>query len=121
MLDHNNVSRYHAEVEVNGKSITVIDRQSRFGTRLNGDWLAPEAKTEMREGDCLELGVDDTATRLVHSPTEGTGLALTRRRLKELYGDAASLELHRGPAGCTRAEVRLPWRWIPEEDLAGDR
>ena len=44
----------------------------------------------------------------------GVGLANTRRRLSELYGDAASLELIAPPGGGTLVEVRLPLRFEPQ-------
>jgi two-component system, LytTR family, sensor kinase len=40
----------------------------------------------------------------------GIGLENSRARLRELYGDAASLELSPGPEGGTRVRIRLPLR-----------
>ena len=54
-------------------------------------------------------------------PTEngtGVGLANTRRRLEELHGGSASLELVGPPAGGTMVEVRLPLRFEPSPMMA---
>jgi len=40
----------------------------------------------------------------------GVGLANTRRRLAELYGDQASLQMRAAPGTGTTVEVRLPLR-----------
>ena len=41
---------------------------------------------------------------------EGIGLSNTRRRLRELYGDAHSLQLADAPGGGLRVAVSLPYR-----------
>jgi hypothetical protein len=41
---------------------------------------------------------------------EGVGLGNTRSRLKELYGEAASLTLRPRHTGGLSAELRIPWR-----------
>ena len=73
------------------------------------------------------LPVNDSLVLSVHDngdgpgPTEhgtGVGLANTRRRLAELYGDAASLELVAPPGGGTLVEVRLPLRFEPQHLMA---
>jgi two-component system LytT family sensor kinase len=48
----------------------------------------------------------------------GVGLANTRRRLAELYGETASLELSSPVAGGTTVEVRIPLRFEPQRLLA---
>lgn len=45
--------------------------------------------------------------------TEGVGLSNIRARLRELAGDAASLQIHSPAEGGFLAEIRLPWRTIP--------
>ena len=62
--------------------------------------------------DSLVLSVGDNGPG--PGPTEhgtGVGLANTRRRLAELYGGDASLELVAPPTGGTLVEVRLPLRF----------
>jgi signal transduction histidine kinase len=69
--------------------------------------------------DSLVLSVHDNGDG--PGPTEhgtGVGLANTRRRLAELYGDAASLELVAPPGGGTLVEVRLPLRFEPQHLMA---
>ena len=70
-------------------------------------------------GDALVLSVRDNGAG--PGPTEhgtGLGLANTRRRLAELYGDGASLEMIAPPGGGTLVEVRLPLRFEPQHLMA---
>ncbi|HWX65898.1 MAG TPA: histidine kinase [Rhodanobacter sp.] len=63
-----------------------------------------------RDGDCLQLRVDDDGLGLPpHDMPEGIGLGNTRARLHMLFGASAQFDLTRLPAGGTRAEVRLPF------------
>jgi len=74
-----------------------------------------------RHGDELVLTVTDTGPGLdPATPTRGSGTALenTRRRLQELYGDAARLNLGPAPGGGCRAEIRVPFR--TSERAAGE-
>ena len=66
-----------------------------------------------RAGANLRLAVNDNARSSTASKEqlkEGVGLSNTRSRLKELYGDSGSLELHPGGSDGFLAEVRIPWR-----------
>ena len=69
-----------------------------------------------RTGAELRLAVSDNGGS-GHPPNlkEGVGLTNTRARLKELYGEAGSLELHPGAAEGFLAEVRIPWRLGPPQ------
>jgi len=62
--------------------------------------------------DVLELAVTDNGDGLADGPlgntTGGVGLANTRLRLHQLYGDAASLEVTNAPRGGVRARLWLP-------------
>ena len=83
-------------------------------------------------GGRLELRVrahQDTMTLELHDdgvglPTgalrSGTGLRNTRQRLAHLYGDRASLEIARRPAGGTVVRVTLPFRREPDPLASGD-
>jgi len=65
----------------------------------------------MRDATTLTLQVCDTGRGLGTLPIrEGIGLSNTRQRLRELYGEAASLELDNGPDGGAVATIRLPFR-----------
>jgi len=69
--------------------------------------------TAERAGESLLLRIQDNGPAL--PPTkrllkEGVGLSNTRARLKELYGELASLELKPGKVGGFSAEILLPWR-----------
>jgi two-component system LytT family sensor kinase len=64
-------------------------------------------------GDALLLSVEDNGSGL-SSPLggtlkEGVGLSNTRYRLKELYGERASLELRPGNGRGFTAEIQIPW------------
>jgi two-component system, LytTR family, sensor kinase len=62
-----------------------------------------------REGDQLVLEVADSGPGPDGTVRgTGVGLANTRERLAQLYGDRASFRLERAPGGGTRAVVRIP-------------
>lgn len=78
--------------------------------------IAIEAKGD---GESLLLAVRDNG--LGPAPTDdgnGVGLANTRRRLAELYGDRASLQLLGAAGAGTTVEVRVPLRIEPVPLLA---
>ena len=68
--------------------------------------------TASRQGQALRLVVRDNGVGLESKSSansrEGIGLANTRARLRELYGDAAGLELKAGPEGGLAVELTLP-------------
>ena len=70
--------------------------------------------TAERAGKSLVLRVHDNGRGLAAASKgllkEGVGLRNTRSRLKELYGNRATLELKPGKAGGFSAEIQLPWR-----------
>ena len=62
--------------------------------------------------DSLVLTVHDNGTGPAGAePGNGVGLANTRRRLTELYGENGSLELKSAPNAGTIVEVRMPLRF----------
>jgi two-component sensor histidine kinase len=67
-----------------------------------------------RVGASLKLEVSDNGRGLDAAGPgtlkEGVGLGNTRSRLKELYGEAASLTLRPRHTGGLSAELRIPWR-----------
>jgi sensor histidine kinase YesM len=69
-----------------------------------------------RVNDRLEVAVEDDGPGLpeLHSSqAPGIGLANTRARLKQLYGDAGRLTIENGPRGGAIATVALPFRVAP--------
>ena len=60
-----------------------------------------------RAGDVLEISVRDDGEG-VGSAKDGIGLSNTRRRLRQLYGDAQSLELVPAAEGGSRVTLRIP-------------
>jgi signal transduction histidine kinase len=70
------------------------------------------AVTARRDGDILELSVEDDGPGLPAAAvdTKGHGLDNTRERLRTLYGGRASLVVTAAPAQGTVARLRLPYR-----------
>jgi len=71
-----------------------------------------------RVGTELHLLIADDGPGVTEvSPRRGAGigLAITRRRLEELYGDGHSLTLRNGPSGGAEVHVRLPFEPAPAE------
>lgn len=62
-------------------------------------------------GDGARAGV--TTTERVNGSVGGIGLANTRARLAQLYGDASLLELCDAPDGGARVSVTIPYRLAP--------
>jgi two-component system, LytTR family, sensor kinase len=68
-----------------------------------------------RTGGRLSLIVSDDGPGIVVPDTHrGIGLANTRARLRELYGDAQSLDLSRPAEGGFRVTVSIPYREGPQ-------
>jgi two-component system, LytTR family, sensor kinase len=68
------------------------------------------------EGDRLRLTLVDNGPGLPAQPAgrKGIGLANTRARLQELYGESHTFELHNGSEGGVVVEVIIPFRRAPE-------
>jgi len=65
--------------------------------------------------DRLEMKVHNDGPRLVPSnmeQTRGIGLANTRARLSQLYGDAAELSIENDAGGGVTATIFLPWQLL---------
>ena len=81
---------------------------------VNG--LAASITASRAEG-AVRLVVRDNGVGLKPAPAaagrEGIGLANTRARLRELYGEAARLELKAGPEGGLAVEITLPFHTAP--------
>jgi two-component sensor histidine kinase len=72
-----------------------------------------------RVGDLLQVQVIDDGPGLPKAPAgklrEGVGLANTRARLRQLYGDAHQFILADRPEGGLAVTLRLPFRECPDE------
>jgi len=82
-------------------------------TREAGGSITIEAR---RSGDMLRVAIVDDGPGVREEPrTNGTGrigLANTRDRLRQLYGDRGRLELTNASGGGTRATVEIPFRRV---------
>jgi len=63
-----------------------------------------------RDGERLVLTVRDNGPGLDVQNASGVGLANTRARLEQLYGNRASLELRDAEGGGVLAQITLPYR-----------
>lgn len=65
-----------------------------------------------RTGDRLRLAVIDDGVGLsdLSDGAEGVGLSATRMRLRQMYGDRATVHLDAAPSGGTIATIILPFR-----------
>lgn len=73
-----------------------------------------------RTGESLVIEITDDGPGLAQEviPKRGIGLANTRARLAQLYGDSASLAVGNGPAGGTVARMILPYHFAPADAIA---
>ena len=90
--------------------------------RRNGDLLLEVADTgpgffaaERRSGVATQVGLERTGER----PGGGIGLANTRARLAQLYGDASVLVVADAPGGGARVSVTIPYRPAPAAQVLG--
>ena len=90
--------------------------------------LAPHARLGVieiaasREGDALTIRVRDNGDGLAEgSPRmkSGVGLANTRGRLRQLYGDRSRLTLSNIAGGGLEAILEMPWREAPLPSATG--
>jgi len=82
-----------------------------IGGRADAGAIAIAAR---RDGDRLEIRVRDDGPGVRESGTRaGIGLANTRARLRQLYGDGAALTLTDDPPGGAVATMTLPFRIAP--------
>lgn len=63
-----------------------------------------------REGGTLRLLIRDNGPGFQEPVTEGVGLANTRERLKQLYGDSQQLDIRSGPEGGAIVSLTIPYR-----------
>jgi signal transduction histidine kinase len=76
----------------------------------NGGWIRIAA--ERRDG-WLELEVSDSGSGFPVGATDGIGLANTRARLAQLYGEAGRLVPGSAPDGGGRVQLRIPYQGAP--------
>jgi len=90
--------------------------------------LAPHARLGVieiaaaREGDALTIRVRDNGDGLAESSQRmksGVGLANTRGRLRQLYGDRSRLTLSNIAGGGLEAILEMPWREAPLPSATG--
>lgn len=75
-----------------------------------------------REGDALTIRVRDNGDGLAESyqrMKSGVGLANTRGRLRQLYGDRSRLTLSNIAGGGLEAILEMPWREAPLPSATG--
>ena len=94
----------------------LVENAIRHGVARRSGPVAVRVRVT-REGDALLLEITDTGRGLGAKPVrEGIGLSNTRARLRELYGDAASLRLDDATADGAVATIRLPFHLAANQD-----
>jgi two-component system, LytTR family, sensor kinase len=83
--------------------------QHGIANRMDGGTLAIVTR---RSGDMLEVRVVDSGGEKTEETTSGTGLGLanTRRRLAQLYGEGFELKLNNAFAHGSELLMRIPFR-----------
>jgi LytS/YehU family sensor histidine kinase len=106
------VVRKNIDAGVTGASVPqlvlqpLVENAIRHGiSRRPGAGLIEIAATRL--GQSLEITVRDDGDGMV-GESEGIGLSNTRRRLRQLYGDAQALELAPAAEGGLRVTLRVP-------------
>lgn len=56
VMDHQDVSRLHARLDLDHQQVTIVDLGSTNGTFVNKERLKPDALHRLRAGDCVQLG-----------------------------------------------------------------
>lgn len=89
----------------------IVENALRHGILPKADGGSIWVRAASR-GDRLMFYVEDDGVGVSEqaSPTDGVGLSNTRRRLRELYGDRAQLEVTRSSSGGTIVQIELPLR-----------
>ena len=116
------VSRRHAEVRVDGGSVTVTDLGSTNGTQVDGSRLGPNEPTPIAPGALVRFGnamltLPGTADSAVSEPAEATiitgspsidqTLIATAPALTETLSDAEVESLEGAPVSVSGAVARL--------------
>jgi two-component system, LytTR family, sensor kinase len=80
-----------------------------IGVRLEGGLIRISAR---RVNGDLTMSVENNGPAIA-GPGEGVGIANTRARLKNLYGDGARFEMRNKTAGLVEAVVTVPYQSVP--------
>ncbi len=56
VLLHPSISKLHAHFRSDGECLTLMDLNSRNGTRVNGEVLLPERRVSVASGDRIRFG-----------------------------------------------------------------
>ena len=86
--------------------ITLVENAIKHGVAPRGRGLV-EVRAR-REGDALQVFVDDDGRGIVQPAGRGVGLANIRARLRALHGDAAYIALEDREGGGTHAVIQVP-------------
>jgi serine phosphatase RsbU (regulator of sigma subunit)/pSer/pThr/pTyr-binding forkhead associated (FHA) protein len=88
-VSNTDVSREHAEINLDGDAYVLRDKQSRFGTYVNGE---PVSERRLLHGDAIRLGHRDGVEMVFLSDEEESGLGRSSSELNDFAQMAAVLD-----------------------------
>src|SRR5436309_3061215 len=138
VIDHSQVSRVHARLELEHEQIAIVDLNSTNGTFVNGERLVPGQPRKLRAGDKICLGqictveFDDPGTTVQMAPIrlpvnglvmdeDGAQVHVNGERLDPALSPGQflllSLLVKNEGRVVTREDIRY-FVWGPQEDVS---
>ena len=95
----------------------LVENSLKFN-RAAGPQVAAVRLRAARQGDWLELEIEDNGPGLAPDFRPGTGLSNVNKRLAHLYGNDHEVKLENRPEGGLRVTIRIPFSAALDSDAA---